>query len=392
MPDGYFYRALVLRVLGAESRRPCGRCSTARSRRPTAERRPTSCRTSASSAIPAGCARARSSTSAAGSSRCSPRRSTTGSARVGCGRSRSPATSSSLRSSISCCGSGSRSASRCRAAALALLVEPLRAWSSSPLTDSWGLALGTAALVFGCLALTRDARWLAAWAAAVLVLGFTRDLTLVLVGAALLTAFLVRSGRALALAGTGVVAALPAPLLFGAPLKAAIAYPLNGYYPVDDPSWSYIADRYVGGAKALAKSDLSYIAHHPLSTAILIAGTLAVALLPPKGAAASCLVGRPGRARLPAPDAELHRVPARARLPAARGARARRARAAARGDQAAERRAGAPGTARRAARPRSRAAGRSRRRRARRCGCCGPSSCARLPARRPSPARPPSQA
>ena len=171
------------------------------------------------------------------------------------------------------------------AAALALLVEPLRTWSSSPLTDSWGLAFGTAALVFAVLALTRDARWLAAWAVAVLVLGFTRDLTLVLVGAALLTAILVRSGRALALAGTGFVAALPAPLLFGVPLKAAIAYPLNGYYPVDDPSWSYIADRYVGGAKALAKSDLSYIAHHPVSTAILIAGTLAVALLPPKGAA-----------------------------------------------------------------------------------------------------------
>ena len=171
------------------------------------------------------------------------------------------------------------------AAGVALLVEPLRTWSSSPLTDSWGLAFGTAALVFACLALTRGAAWLAAWAAAVLVLGFTRDLTLVLVGAAALTAVLVRSRRALALVVTGVVAALPAPLLFGAPLKAAIAYPLNGYYPVDDPSWSYIADRYVGGAKALAKSDLSYIADHPLSTLILIAGTLAVALLPPKGAA-----------------------------------------------------------------------------------------------------------
>ena len=45
------------------------------------------------------------------------------------------------------------------------------------------------------------------------------------------------------------------------------------------------ADRYVGGAKALVKSDLSYIADHPLATGILIAGTLAVVLLPPLGAA-----------------------------------------------------------------------------------------------------------
>ena len=63
------------------------------------------------------------------------------------------------------------------ATGVALLLEPLRVWSASPLTDSWGLALQCAALSAGCLVLARGARWLPAWAAAVLLLGFTRDAT-----------------------------------------------------------------------------------------------------------------------------------------------------------------------------------------------------------------------
>ena len=163
--------------------------------------------------------------------------------------------------------------------ALLLLLGPLREWSSSPLTDSWGLALATTALVAGCRVLSGHRRWLLAWTALVLALGFTRDLTLVVAGAAALAAVVQRSRDALLLAGTGAVAALPAPLLYGAPLKAAIAYPLNGYYPLDDPSWSFIADRYVGGLKALVKSDLSYLADHPVTGLVLVGGTLAVALL-----------------------------------------------------------------------------------------------------------------
>jgi hypothetical protein len=171
------------------------------------------------------------------------------------------------------------------AAAVLLLVEPLRTWSSSPLTDSWGLVLATAALAFGCLALTRGPPWLVPWTVTILVLGFTRDLTLVLAGAAALAALVERTPATVAFAATGVVAALPAPLLFGAPLKAAIAYPLNGYYPVDDPSWSYIADRYVGGVKHLVKADLGYLAEHPFSAGLLVAGTIALVLLRPPGAA-----------------------------------------------------------------------------------------------------------
>ncbi len=170
-------------------------------------------------------------------------------------------------------------------AAAALIVEPLRTWSSSPLTDSWGLALLTAALACGCLTLTRDPRWLVGWAAAILALGFTRDLTVIVVGAAVLAFLVHRSRLTGALAGIGVLAALPAPLVFGVPLKAAIAYPLNGYYPVDDPSWSFIADRYVGGVKDVVKSDLSFLAEHPFVALVLVGGTAAIALLRPPGAA-----------------------------------------------------------------------------------------------------------
>jgi hypothetical protein len=165
-------------------------------------------------------------------------------------------------------------------AALALLLGPVREWSSSPLTDSWGLALATAALVAGCRVLSGHGRWLVAWAALVLALGFTRDLTLMVVGAAALAAIALRTRTSLALVLTGVVAALPAPALYGAPLKAAIAYPLVGYYPVSDPSWSFIADRYVDGVQALVKSDLGYLTDHPETGLVLVCGTLAVALLP----------------------------------------------------------------------------------------------------------------
>jgi hypothetical protein len=167
----------------------------------------------------------------------------------------------------------------------ALLFGPLRVWSSSPLTDSWGLALATAALACGCLVLCGRARWLVAWFATILVLGFTRDLTLVITGAAVL-AFLVERDRITgALAGLAIVATLPAPLLYGAPLQTAIAYPLNGYYPVSNPSWFFIADRYLNGAKALVKSDLTYLGDHPLVALLLVGGTLAIVFLRPDGPA-----------------------------------------------------------------------------------------------------------
>jgi hypothetical protein len=162
-----------------------------------------------------------------------------------------------------------------------LLLEPLRVWSASPHTDSWGLALQCAALAAGCLVLARGSSWLPAWTAAVLLLGFTRDSTAFVVGAALVVALVRRSRTAALLAVTGIVAALPAPLLFGVPLVDAVAYPLNGYYPLPDADWSFVADRYFAGVKTLVREDLRYLRDHVVVAGVLLLGLGSLALLPP---------------------------------------------------------------------------------------------------------------
>ena len=162
-----------------------------------------------------------------------------------------------------------------------LLLEPLRVWSASPLTDSWGVALECAVLAAGCLVLSRGTRWLAAWVPAVLLLAFTRDATAFVVGAAIVVALLRRDRTATWLAATGVLAALPAPLLFGVPLVDAIAYPLNGYYPLPNADWSFVADRWPDGVKSLVREDLEYLGGHVVTAAVVVGGLLSLALLPP---------------------------------------------------------------------------------------------------------------
>ena len=56
--------------------------------------------------------------------------------------------------------------------------------SSYPLTDSWGLALETAALACGLLVLERGPRWLIPWTLSILLLSFTRDSTWIPIAAA----------------------------------------------------------------------------------------------------------------------------------------------------------------------------------------------------------------
>jgi hypothetical protein len=162
-----------------------------------------------------------------------------------------------------------------------LLLEPLRVWSASPLTDSWGVALECAAVAAGCLVLARGTRWLAAWVPAVLLLGFTRDATAFVVGAAIVVALLRRDRTAAWLAAAGVAAALPAPLLFGVPLVEAIAYPLNGYYPLPDADWSFVADRWPDGVKTLVREDLEYLRGHVVTAVVVVGGLVSLALFPP---------------------------------------------------------------------------------------------------------------
>jgi hypothetical protein len=163
--------------------------------------------------------------------------------------------------------------------AACLLLQPVRYWSGLPLTDSWGLATECLALATGALVLTRGPRWLPIWGAAVLLLSFTRDAAAIAVAGAIAVWALRRTRLNALLVATGVAASLPAPLLFGAPVREAIAYTLNDFRPVVDPSWGFVADRYLEGAHSLVKNNLEWLFDHPVEAVLLAGGFLALALL-----------------------------------------------------------------------------------------------------------------
>lgn len=158
----------------------------------------------------------------------------------------------------------------------ALGLGPLRYWSLLPLTDSFGVALEAAALAAAVLAVRRSRAWLAALALAVLALSFTRDATIVVVAGLLWVAMRERTRAALLALGTAVVASLPAPLLFGAPLREEMAYTLNDFRPPPSPSWSFVAHHWTAAEKGLVKDDLTYLAHHPYVGVFAVGGLLAL--------------------------------------------------------------------------------------------------------------------
>lgn len=154
----------------------------------------------------------------------------------------------------------------------ALALGPLRDWSVIPLTDSWGVALMLAALLAGLAAIERSPRWLAAWAVAILALSITRDSSFVLVAAAAVLAVAVRTRRAVALAATGLVASLPAPLIFGADARGQLAFVANDRTIPPDTSWSFIADHYGGVLRDMAHGYGDYATAHPVTVGVFVAG------------------------------------------------------------------------------------------------------------------------
>jgi hypothetical protein len=167
------------------------------------------------------------------------------------------------------------------AVALATLGLPaLTKHSSFPLTDSWGLALETAAFACGMLALERGRRWLIPWILALLVLSFTRDNVLILVAAAVWVALRQRSRVSLWLAGTGIAAALPVLALFSMPLRELLAMMLNGIQPDPGASWGTIASRYPSAIVDLLQADGGFVRDGAwLSAAYLIGGVVLLFLL-----------------------------------------------------------------------------------------------------------------
>ena len=133
-----------------------------------------------------------------------------------------------------------------------------------PSTDLLALSLLIAALIAAWQARLAGLAWLAPWAALVLVLSFTRDATIVLIAATAWLALRERSRRSAAILATGVLASLPAPLLFAAPVRENLAYTFNGYRIPPDSSWSFVLGEYPHRIATVFKYDLEY----PRETAV----------------------------------------------------------------------------------------------------------------------------
>jgi hypothetical protein len=176
------------------------------------------------------------------------------------------------------------------AIALATVALPALAHHSSfPLTDSWGLALETAALAAGILALERGRRWVIAWAAAVLLLAFTRDSALVLVAAAAWLALTHRSKVPAWMLGTGIVAALAVLALFPMPMRELIAMMLNGAQPDPGASWGSILGQYPGAIADMLQADGGYVRDGAWFTALYLIAGLGLLFLLGRGPRASAV-------------------------------------------------------------------------------------------------------
>jgi hypothetical protein len=180
------------------------------------------------------------------------------------------------------------------AVALATIAFPaLSHHAGFPLTDSWGVALMTLALAAGILALERSPRWIAAWAAAVLLLAFTRDSALILVVAAGWLALTQRSRVSYWLLGTSLAATLPVVLIFSMPMRELLAMMLNDAQPDPGASWLSIAERYPAAIVDLLQADGGYVRGGAwLSAAYLLAGLALLFRLArgPRGSSATTLL------------------------------------------------------------------------------------------------------
>jgi hypothetical protein len=173
------------------------------------------------------------------------------------------------------------------------LAPPVYKWSLGMRVDSWGLLLETLGLLAAVLVKDEGRRWLALWVAAIAALSITRDATAILLPAVLwLLVVEWRNPTArrtnAALLGTGLVAALPAFVLGGTPVRDNLAYVIAGYNIPDESSWSYVASGYLDQLWRTISTDLSYPVDFALPVAIALYAGLALA-----AAALIALLARP---------------------------------------------------------------------------------------------------
>ncbi|MDQ3849838.1 MAG: hypothetical protein M3296_04380 [Actinomycetota bacterium] len=161
-----------------------------------------------------------------------------------------------------------------------VLLPPVQRWSLLPGVDSWGLTLQTASLLSLVLVVDRGARWLPAWIVSMLALSFTREAVVILVLAA---AWLVwRRRRRLdgVLLGTAIAAAALPIVLFAAPAaQAQLAFVIDDYEVPRDPSWGHILRGYVPQLWKTVKGDIEFPIHYPLAPLAYLAVVACVVAL-----------------------------------------------------------------------------------------------------------------
>ena len=171
------------------------------------------------------------------------------------------------------------------AAALACIGLPsLRFWSAQPLTDSFAVALEALGLLAAVLVLDRGRRWLPLWFAAVLALAFTRDATIVLVGAAAWVAVdAAVEARGCAARdrrrrrGAGAAALRRS-------LQRSLALVVSGFQVPEDTSWSFIAREYPGALWRVAGDDFDSLTRSTPLTGVLVVVALRLPVRPAPGA------------------------------------------------------------------------------------------------------------
>ena len=162
------------------------------------------------------------------------------------------------------------------AAGACVLLPPLHYWAEQPQTDSLAVAVEALALLLGVLALDRGRRWLIPWALGVLVLGFTRDASFVVVAGVAWVLLRERTRRAAWMLGLGVLAALPPLVLFGAPFRTSLGYMFGNFIIPPNTSWGYILENYPKGLRRIQINDMEYLFDHPLTAVAAIGGLVAL--------------------------------------------------------------------------------------------------------------------
>ena len=163
-----------------------------------------------------------------------------------------------------------------------MLLPPMYRWSFGQFVDSWGVLLESLGLLGLVLVADRGLRWLPLWVGSMLALSITRDATMILGLAAAWLAVMQLSNmgeirRNAWILASGALAAVPALLLGGAPVRENLAYILAGYNVPHDTSWGHIASGYPGQLWATIHGNLTY----PLergAAGLLLYGVVAASL------------------------------------------------------------------------------------------------------------------